>query len=130
MAVSFAFDIANQVVGKLGSLALQEVALAWGVQADLEDLKNTISTIQAVISDAEEQQSNNRQLSDWLRKLNNALYEAKDVLDEFEYRGFTAESCKRWEHRKTGTQFPFNFKSTCISLQNGSQNEEPEREFG
>ncbi|RVW16612.1 putative disease resistance protein RGA4 [Vitis vinifera] len=94
VAVSFAFDIANQVVGKLVSLALQEVALAWGVQADLEDLKNTISTIQAVISDAEEQQSNNRQLSDWLRKLNNALYEAEDVLDEFEYEALRRKVAK------------------------------------
>ena len=94
MAVSFAFDIANQVVGKLGSLALQEVALAWGVQADLEDLKNTISTIQAVISDAEEQQSKIRQLSDWLRKLNNALYEAEDVLDEFEYEALRRKVAK------------------------------------
>ena len=73
MAESFAFQLANQVLGKLGLLALQEVVLVWGVKDDLEDLKNTISTIQAVILDAEEQKSNNHQISDWLRKLKNAL---------------------------------------------------------
>ncbi|RVX09542.1 putative disease resistance protein RGA4 [Vitis vinifera] len=104
----------RDVLHLCASLALQEVALAWGVQADLEDLKNTISTIQAVISDAEEQQSKIRQLSDWLRKLNNALYEAKDVLDEFEYRGFTAESCKRWEHRKTADKSKFNLTERVV----------------
>ena len=47
-----------------------------------------------MISDAEEQQSKIRQLSDWLRKLNNALYEAEDVLDEFEYEALRRKVAK------------------------------------
>ncbi|CBI29850.3 unnamed protein product, partial [Vitis vinifera] len=94
MAESFAFDLANKVLGKIASLALQEVALAWGVTADLDGLKDTLSVIQAVISDAEEQQSNSRQIADWLRKLKKALYEAEDVLDDFEYEALRRKVAK------------------------------------
>ncbi|KAL6337323.1 hypothetical protein AAG906_036637 [Vitis piasezkii] len=117
MAESFAFDLASQVVGKLGSLALQEVALAWGVTADLDGLKDTLSVIQAVISDAEEQQSNSRQITDWLRKLKKALYEAEDVLDDFEYEALRRKVAKAGSITKqvhsffsTSNPLPFRFK--------------------
>lgn len=77
-------ELASQVLGKLGSLALQEVVLLWGVKDDPDDLKNTISTIQTFILDAVEQKSKNHQVNDWIRKLRDALYDAEDVIDEFE----------------------------------------------
>ncbi|WJZ94094.1 hypothetical protein VitviT2T_012985 [Vitis vinifera] len=117
MAESFAFDLANKVLGKIASLALQEVALAWGVTADLDGLKDTLSVIQAVISDAEEQQSNSRQIADWLRKLKKALYEAEDVLDDFEYEALRRKVAKAGSITKqvhsffsTSNPLPFSFK--------------------
>ncbi|KAL6319418.1 hypothetical protein AAG906_014093 [Vitis piasezkii] len=64
MAESFAFAIAEGVLGKL---------------------KDTLSTIHALLLDAEEKQATNRQISDWLGKLKLVLYDAEDVLDEFDY---------------------------------------------
>lgn len=37
------------------SLAFQEIYLAWGVKDELKELEDTLSTIKAVILDAEEQ---------------------------------------------------------------------------
>ncbi|XP_034672591.1 disease resistance protein RGA2-like [Vitis riparia] len=85
MAESFAFAIADGVLGKLGSALIQGVGLAWGVQTELEELRDTLSTIHALLLDAEEKQATNRQINDWLGKLKLVLYDAEDVLDEFDY---------------------------------------------
>ncbi|XP_034673154.1 putative disease resistance protein RGA4 isoform X3 [Vitis riparia] len=66
MAESFAFAIADRVLGKLGSALIQEVGLAWGVKTELEELNDTLSTIRAVLLDAEEKQATSHQLRDWL----------------------------------------------------------------
>ena len=54
-----------------------------GVEDELEKIKNIVSTIQAVLQDAAEQQSHNHQVRDWLEKLKDAVYEADDMLSEF-----------------------------------------------
>nr|POE46703.1 putative disease resistance rpp13-like protein 1 [Quercus suber] len=43
-----------------------------------------MSTIQAVLLDAEEKQMKNRGLSVWLEQLKDVFHDAMDVLDEFE----------------------------------------------
>ena len=86
MAEKFIFGIAQNVLGKFGSLALDEVVLAWGVKSELQRLQNTLSSIQAVLLDAEEQQAKNHQLQDWLEKLKYVMYEIDEVLDDFEIK--------------------------------------------
>ncbi|OMO53888.1 hypothetical protein COLO4_36646 [Corchorus olitorius] len=54
MAESIAFNLADGVIGKLGSLALQQIALWWNLKDDLDDLKSIVSTVKAVLLDAEE----------------------------------------------------------------------------
>ncbi|KAJ9707862.1 hypothetical protein PVL29_000101 [Vitis rotundifolia] len=85
MAESFAFNIADRLLGKATSLVVEQVCLAGVVYSELENLKATLSTVRAVLLDAEEQQVNNHQLTDWLGKLKDCFYDAEDVLDEFEY---------------------------------------------
>lgn len=85
MVESFAFGIADRVVGKLASLAVQEVNLAWGVRSQVEELKDTMSTIRAVLLDAEKKQAKDHRLSIWLGKLKDVFYEAEDVVDEVEF---------------------------------------------
>ncbi|KAM3338449.1 putative disease resistance protein RGA1 [Capsicum galapagoense] len=81
-AASFLFNIANSILGKLGSLALQEFYLIWGVKNELNKLKKTLVTIRDVLLDAEEQQSKNHELTNWLEELKDVLYDADDFLDE------------------------------------------------
>uniref|UniRef100_A0A2N9G008 Rx N-terminal domain-containing protein n=1 Tax=Fagus sylvatica TaxID=28930 RepID=A0A2N9G008_FAGSY len=45
-----------------------------------DNLKNSVSTIEAVLLDAEEQQDKNHQVEDWLMKLRDAVYDADDLL--------------------------------------------------
>lgn len=56
MAVeTFCLTLAQEVLEKLGSLALQEVGLAWEANNELKRLEETLSAVKALILDAEEQ---------------------------------------------------------------------------
>ncbi|XP_065632629.1 putative disease resistance protein RGA4 isoform X2 [Quercus suber] len=83
MAEGVLFDLGKEVLKVVGSLALQEIKLASGVKAELENLKSTVSTIQAVLLDAEKQGSHNNEVKDWLKKLRDVFLDADDVLDDF-----------------------------------------------
>jgi hypothetical protein len=84
MMTEFAFSVAEKVIEKLGSLAYEEICSAWGISNDLKSLELTMSTIQAVLLDAEEKQVKNRGLTVWLEQLKDVFYDVVDVLDEFE----------------------------------------------
>jgi hypothetical protein len=83
MAEAALFNTAANIMKSLGSLALQEIGLLWGFKDELQKLGKTVSTIQAVLSDAEEQQTMNHAVKDWLGKLKDAILEADDLLDDF-----------------------------------------------
>ncbi|KAL7169106.1 hypothetical protein ACSBR2_034190 [Camellia fascicularis] len=86
MAEAILFHLASKVVEKIGSLALKEVGLAWGLEDELKTLEGTVSTINAVLIDAgQKEQGNNLVMSLWLERLQAAFYEADNVLDEFHY---------------------------------------------
>ncbi|XP_062174545.1 putative disease resistance protein RGA4 [Alnus glutinosa] len=82
MAEQILFGTAERIMETFGSLAANEIGLLWGVEDELQHLKNTVSTIKAVLLDAEEKQAaGNHQVTDWLEKLEDAIYEADDLLD-------------------------------------------------
>ncbi|KAG8646725.1 hypothetical protein MANES_09G025560v8 [Manihot esculenta] len=83
MADSFLLSIAESVLGKLGSLALEEFFLAWGLESDLEKIKENLKVIKAVLLDAEQQLSLNPRIEIWLENLKQVLYDAEDVVEEF-----------------------------------------------
>nr|CAJ44364.1 putative CC-NBS-LRR resistance protein [Malus domestica] len=82
MAEGVLFNIAEGIIGRLGSLAFQEIGLIWGVQDELRKLQDTVAGFQAVLLDAEQKQANN-EVKLWLQSVEDAIYEADDVLDEF-----------------------------------------------
>ncbi|XP_050283834.1 putative disease resistance protein RGA4 [Quercus robur] len=83
MGEGMLYGVAQKIIEELGSWAFKEVASLWDVEAELGNIKDTVSTIQAVLWDAAEQQSHNHQVKDWLEKLKDAVYEADDLLGEF-----------------------------------------------
>ncbi|XP_007029648.2 PREDICTED: putative disease resistance protein RGA1 [Theobroma cacao] len=105
MAESFAFNIAENVLSKLANIAYQEIRLAWGVQSDLAKLKTTLTTIKAVLLDAEEKQAHDNQLRVWLQELRDACYDADDVLDEFEIEALRKQVVKQRSIRKKVSHF-------------------------
>ncbi|KAB2608223.1 disease resistance protein RGA1 [Pyrus ussuriensis x Pyrus communis] len=79
-----AFPLASRLIGRLGSIASEEICLAWSVKADLQKLGRTMSTIRDVLLDAEEKQAHNKELRSWVRQLKDVFLDAEDLLDEFE----------------------------------------------
>ncbi|KAF2294032.1 hypothetical protein GH714_006817 [Hevea brasiliensis] len=83
MAEAILFYIAEEIIRKLSSRGLEEIGLLWGVKDEIEKLRKTVSTIKAVLLDAEEQSSVSVQVQEWLSMLREALYDADDLLDDF-----------------------------------------------
>ncbi|GMY05121.1 putative disease resistance protein RGA3 [Fagus crenata] len=75
--------LVKSVVGNLNSSVLKEIESAWGLSSELDSLRSTLSTIEAVLQDAEEKQWNDKPVRNWLGKLKDVAYDADDVLDEF-----------------------------------------------
>ncbi|KAM3732702.1 hypothetical protein ACB098_11G079300 [Castanea mollissima] len=83
MADGVFFDLSWKVLEVLHSLLLQEIKLAYGVKAELGYVDSTVSTIQAVLLDAENQGSHNYEIKNWLRKFKDFFLDADDLLDDF-----------------------------------------------
>ncbi|KAJ8900395.1 hypothetical protein K2173_025035 [Erythroxylum novogranatense] len=83
MAEAILYDIATEIIKILGSAALKQIGIWWGVNDEIEKLRSKVSTIQAVLLDAEQRQTQERQIKDWLGKLQDVLYDADDLLDDF-----------------------------------------------
>ncbi|XP_050242488.1 disease resistance protein RGA2-like [Quercus robur] len=91
-----AFSVAEKVIEKLGSLASQEISLTRNIASDLKELQDTMSTVQAVLLDAEEKQATNHLLSVWLERLKVVFHDAMDVLDEFEFEDLRRQVVKKY----------------------------------
>ncbi|XP_077214630.1 putative disease resistance protein RGA3 isoform X1 [Tasmannia lanceolata] len=75
--------LVKTIVGKLMDSVIQEITLLWGVDEEVENLSSTLSAIQAVLQDAEEQEASSNAVKNWLRELKDVAYDADDVVDEF-----------------------------------------------
>ena len=89
-------SVAEKVIEKLGSIAYQEICLAWGIESDLKNLELAMSAIQAKLLDAEERQTKERGLRVWLGQLKDVFYDAVDVLDEFECEALRKQVVKTY----------------------------------
>ncbi|XP_050229823.1 disease resistance protein RGA2-like [Mercurialis annua] len=84
MAESLLLTLAQSVLEKLASFALEEFILAWGLESDLQQVNNSLKAITAVLLDAEQNQSHNHRVQVWLEDLTDVLYDIEDAVDEFE----------------------------------------------
>ncbi|XP_056162327.1 putative disease resistance protein RGA4 isoform X1 [Syzygium oleosum] len=83
MAEAVIVSLAGEIITNLITQSLDKVGKLWGNKHELEVLKDTVSTLWAVLDDAEEQSHQSRQIRVWLEKLKEAFYDAQDVLEEF-----------------------------------------------
>lgn len=83
MAEGVLYDITEKILEELGSQLLQEVGLVCGAKSELKKLKKTVSTIKAVLLDAEEQQAKTHGVKEWIAELKDAVHYADDLLDDF-----------------------------------------------
>ncbi|KAG8657607.1 hypothetical protein MANES_03G083242v8 [Manihot esculenta] len=71
---------------KLWALLLfKNFSLAWGLESELQKIKENLKVIKPVLLDAEQQLSQNPWVEIWLENLKQVLYDAEDVVDDFEY---------------------------------------------
>ncbi|XP_026381318.1 disease resistance protein RGA2-like [Papaver somniferum] len=75
----------TEILKPLISLVSQRITSAWGVKDDLRKLMETLASIQALITSAEEKQVNDPTVRLWMRNLKDVVYDADDVMDEFIY---------------------------------------------
>jgi hypothetical protein len=74
--------VAERIIKTLGSRAVKEIGLVWGVNAELQNLTNTVSTIKDLLLDAEDKQAaGDRAVKRWLGRLEDVIYDADDFLD-------------------------------------------------
>ncbi|KAM3738928.1 hypothetical protein ACB098_09G166400 [Castanea mollissima] len=90
------YSIASNVIDKIGTYAFQEICSAGGISEDMKKLERTMSTIQAVLLDAEEKQVKNPGLIVWLGQLKDVFHDATDVLDEFECEALRRQVVKTY----------------------------------
>ncbi|KAL2534973.1 putative disease resistance RPP13-like protein 1 [Abeliophyllum distichum] len=83
MAEQILFNFVERLVMKLGSYALSQIGLAWGVEKELKKLKTSMTLVRNILLDAEEKQEKNRAVKEWLQRLKELVYEADDLVDEF-----------------------------------------------
>uniref|UniRef100_A0A803KU84 Uncharacterized protein n=1 Tax=Chenopodium quinoa TaxID=63459 RepID=A0A803KU84_CHEQI len=86
MDLGTVLSVAQTLFASLQCSELKELSSFFGVgyKSQLEDLQETVSTVKAVLQDAEikqDQLSSEAQL--WIQKLKDAVYDADDLLDEF-----------------------------------------------
>ncbi|XP_047953599.1 putative disease resistance protein RGA1 [Salvia hispanica] len=70
------------VLDNLSSLIKKEIGLILGVDNVMKKLCSTLTTIQAVLEDAEDKQIESKPIRNWLQKLTALAYEIDDILDE------------------------------------------------
>jgi phosphotransferase system IIB component len=89
---------AQQIVETLGSLAANEIALLWGLEDELQSLTDTVSTIKDLLLDAEEKNAaGDPAVRRWLGRLEDAMYDADDLLDAVSTEALRREMLTRDE---------------------------------
>ncbi|KAL8139386.1 hypothetical protein V2J09_005407 [Rumex salicifolius] len=86
MAEAAVFGIASVTLATIASPAVrsayEKAVSVRKAQADLEKLKRSIKTIQAVLLDAEKKQDSSAAIRDWIKRVRDVLYDADDLFDE------------------------------------------------
>ncbi|KAM3691026.1 hypothetical protein ACJW31_09G164300 [Castanea mollissima] len=114
------YSIASNVIDKIGTYAFQEFCSAGGISEDMKKLDRTMSTIQAVLLDAEEKQVKNPGLIAWLGQLKDVFHDATDVLAEFECEALRRQVVKTygntWDQVYLGDCSLIKGCSLCLKL--------------
>ncbi|KAM7530003.1 hypothetical protein LguiB_033413 [Lonicera macranthoides] len=84
MAEQTLFNFAEGILHKLGSYALQQLGLAWGVKKELKRLQSSMSIVRGILLDAEEQQVTNRAVREWMQMLKDIIFDVDETVDDFE----------------------------------------------
>nr|XP_023915196.1 putative disease resistance protein RGA3 [Quercus suber] len=105
--------VAEEILGKLISLATEQISVAWGFKDELMRLRKSVEMIQDVLADAERRQVSDRSVMRWLQRLKDVAYDADDVLDELAYEVLRRKVEIR-NHMKRKVCFFFSFSNPAV----------------
>ncbi|KAF9610009.1 hypothetical protein IFM89_019649 [Coptis chinensis] len=98
MAEAIVSAVIDQLASVIGKELEQEVRLVVGVRKEVKKLETKLTLIKAVLEDAEKKEIHENAVKIWLEDLKDVMYDADDVLDEWNTRilisrieGFTAD---------------------------------------
>ncbi|KAG8089482.1 hypothetical protein GUJ93_ZPchr0011g28346 [Zizania palustris] len=69
-------------IEKLGSAMGDQILLLWSSQSDLQEMKMTLESVEALLNDAERQSITKESVRLWLKRLKRCSYAIADMLDE------------------------------------------------
>ncbi|KAM0917316.1 hypothetical protein ACQ4PT_009596 [Festuca glaucescens] len=72
------------LIGQIYSTIGGEIKLHWNMKKDLEKMKMTLESVEAVLSDAETRSVTDKSALLWLKRLKDAMYDISSMLDDFE----------------------------------------------
>ncbi|KAL3749330.1 hypothetical protein ACJRO7_010439 [Eucalyptus globulus] len=84
-------SIGGSVLANLITQALGKVGNLGGIKRELQVLESTVTMLQALLDEAEEQQHQSFQIKDWVEKLKEVFYDLQDVLEEFNIEAMRRE---------------------------------------
>ncbi|XP_047337526.1 disease resistance protein RGA2-like isoform X1 [Impatiens glandulifera] len=76
-------------------LIKDEFSLLWSFKKEVQKLSSTLSSISAVLEDAERKKDKDKQTEDWLRKLKDVAYEVRDIMDDCTYEDLRLQVNRR-----------------------------------
>ncbi|KAM0904360.1 hypothetical protein ACQ4PT_018069 [Festuca glaucescens] len=79
-----ASGVIKVVIKEIGSAIKGEFNLHKNLRKDMEKMKVTLESVEAVLSEAERRSITDEPTRLWLKRLKDALYEISDMLDDFE----------------------------------------------
>ncbi|XP_066324038.1 putative disease resistance protein RGA1 [Miscanthus floridulus] len=90
----------DPVVHKAADALVQKVTRMWGVDGDRRDLElKRLLYVQSLLDDAEAKAEADteagRAVKAWMKELRAAVYQADDVLDDFQYEALRREALSR-----------------------------------
>ncbi|XP_072084858.1 probable protein phosphatase 2C 39 isoform X3 [Arachis hypogaea] len=74
----------TNILNRVDSATYKEISLLWGLKDEIDTLKNSLRIINAFLVDAENKQTQNNGIMEWLQQLRDHFFDARDILDEIE----------------------------------------------
>ncbi|KAH6792495.1 hypothetical protein C2S52_002972 [Perilla frutescens var. hirtella] len=84
----------------------KEISLIGGLDKDAEKLTRSLDTIQKLLNDAEMQTIPNEAVKSWLKRLEDVVFDADNVLDELNYHLLSKKIMKPIKKIKVPSCFP------------------------
>lgn len=93
------------------SLSTDRMGLMFSLKGELEDLRESMVTIQAVLADADDKQSHSKAMQLWLKRLEGVAFDADHMFDELHYETLRRKVVKYRNQQLKGSKVCFFFSS-------------------